>query len=212
MRAERTGAQAGVDPDDVGVAPGDPQDAWAAATDEQRGVRSLHRLGQPVERTDAVVLAVEVERRLAEEPGDDGQRFLEPVDPHPGRVQRDPGGFVVGGHPARTQAENEAALGDDVEHGGHAVDEHRVPVVVPEHAGLQPQRRGARGRRGERDHRLEGVAVGEVVGGDDRRDPQLLEVAQRALPIGQGQRGRRHRRREAKGVHLSSACTRRRRR
>src|SRR5439155_22652570 len=65
--ADRPRREVRVDSDDVGLAPGEPQDAFPAAADEQRGVRSLHRPGHAVAVMDVVRLADERDRFVAEE-------------------------------------------------------------------------------------------------------------------------------------------------
>ena len=213
-RAELAGAEAGVDADDVGLATGQPQHAGAASTDEDRRVRLLHWFGQPVEGVHLVVLTAEVERPGAEQSLHHRDRFREPAHAHSGRVERDARRLVVGGHPPGSEPQHHAPVGDDVQQGGHAVDEDGMAVVVAEHAGLQPQRRRRAGRRGERDHRFERVAAGEVVGRDHRPQAEVLEAAQRGAPLGDGSARRRHRGREPEGVRaghaVSSACTNRR--
>ena len=63
--ADRTGAQVRVDPDDVGLAAGEPQELRASPADEDRRAGLLHRLRDPVVLADRVVLTREVERASA---------------------------------------------------------------------------------------------------------------------------------------------------
>ncbi len=53
----------------------------------------------------------------------------------------------------------------------------------------------------QRDHRLEGVALGEVIGGDDGGDAEVFERAQLRVPAIEWSRRCGHGRREPEGVH-----------
>ena len=59
LGAEDAGGERSVDADDVGLAGGDPQHSLAAAADQDRRARRLHRLRKPVVVGDRVVLAGE---------------------------------------------------------------------------------------------------------------------------------------------------------
>ena len=125
-----------------GLARGEREDLRAAAADDERRMRLLHRLRLPVELGHPVVLAVERERAVGEEPLEDRDRLREPRDAHAGAVERHAGLLVVGGHPARADAELEPAVGEQVERAGLACEHDRVLVVVAEHERADAQRVG----------------------------------------------------------------------
>ena len=114
----------------------------AAAADQERRARSLHRLGHPVEIGDAVVLAVERERAVGEEALQHRDRLGEPRDAHAGPIERDARLLVVGRHPARADAELEPAVGQQVERRHLAREHDGMLVVVAEHERSDAQRVG----------------------------------------------------------------------
>ena len=100
----------------------------------------------------------------------------EPRDAHARLVERNAGGLVVGGHPTRADPELEPTVGEQVERRHLARAHNRMLVVVAEHERADAQRVGdGRGVR-ERDRRRE-VVVDEVVGNEQRRVPERLDLA-----------------------------------
>ncbi len=163
LRTTRAVAQVGVDADDVGVLGGEGEDPLAAATDDERRPRLLHRPGEQRVLVHLVVAAVEGERAVgAEQPLDDLHRLFEALDPDPWRVVREARLFVVGLHPSGAEAELEAALAQDIERGRFLGQHEGVPVVVAEDERAQAQRGGGGGHGGQGRHR--GQLVAEVVG------------------------------------------------
>ncbi len=169
-------AQVHVDADDVGVPRREGQHAPAPASDDERGPRVLHgprREGVPEH---LVVLAVEVERAVgAQQSLDHLHRLLEARHPDGRVVVGEPGLVVVAAHPARAQAQLEAALAQQVE-GGRLLGQHeRVAVVVAEDEGPHPERaRGGR-HRGQGGHG--GQLVAEVVGHEQGAVAEVLCLA-----------------------------------
>ena len=131
--------QVRVDADDLRLARREREDLRRAAADEERH-RLLHRLRHAVELGDLVVLAVERERARREQPLHDRDRLREPRDAHARTVERDAGLLVVGGHPARADAELEAAVGEQVERRHLARAHDGMLVVVAEHERADAQR------------------------------------------------------------------------
>ena len=94
----------------------------------------------------------------------------------PGAVERHARLLVVGGHPARADAELEPAVGEQVERRHLAREHDRMLVVVAEHERADAQRVGDGGDVRERDRRRE-VVVDEVVGDEERRVAERLGLA-----------------------------------
>ncbi len=94
----------------------------------------------------------------------------------PARSSGNAGLFVVGGHPTRTDAELDPAVGEEVERRHLARTHDRVLVVVAEHERADPQRLGHRGRVRERNGGCE-VVLDEVVGDEQRRVAERLDLA-----------------------------------
>jgi hypothetical protein len=107
------------------LAAGQLQRAAAAAADEERWVRSLHRHGLGPVVGDRVVLAGKAERLAAEQPIQDGDRFGQPRLPHRGRVEGHADRVVLRLVPTGADRDVQPAAGQDVdarqvlgEHGG----------------------------------------------------------------------------------------------
>ena len=143
---------------------------------------------------DPVVLAVVGELLAGEALLDDVQRLFEAVDAHRGRVVLEPERVVVGLHPARADAELEPAVAQQVDRRGLLGEDRRVLVVVVEHERADLQRRGVRGRHRDRRHRRQLLA--EVVGHEQRRVPEVFELARLVAP--------RRRRRRVRDLHSES--------
>ena len=110
-------------------------------------------------------------------------------DACPGRIVSDARLLVVAGQPAGAQPELDPALGEEVE-GGHLLgQDDRVPVVVVEDQGAHPEVGGGLGGDGESDQRA--VLIVEVVGNEQRRVSEVLDLAGRGPPgrgrVGPGQ-------------------------
>ena len=123
-----------------------------------------------------VVLAVERERARREQALQDRDRLREARDAHARAVERDARLLVVGGHPARADAELEPAVGEQIERRHLAREHDRMLVVVAEHERTDAQRVGDRGDVRERDRRRE-IVVDEVVGHEERRVAERLGLA-----------------------------------
>ena len=91
-----------------------------------------------------------------------------------------PSCVVVGLHPARADAELEPAVAQQVDRRRLLGEDRRVLVVVVEHERADPQRRGVRGRHRDRGQRRELLA--EVVGHEQRRVPEVFELARLVAP------------------------------
>ena len=159
----RAAAQVGVDADDVGLARREGQHLATAATDDDRRVGALRRLGLPVEISDPVVLAGERERPVGHQPLQHRDRLCEPRDPHPGWVEPETALLVVVGHPPRADAELEPPVRQQVDRRRLVGQHHRVLVVVAEDERADAQVLGHRGDRRDAGDRREGM-VDEVVG------------------------------------------------
>src|SRR6185312_11724737 len=114
---------------------------------------------------------------------DDPDRLLEPVDPRPRSLQRDPQLAIVAGVPARPEPELEAPAGDRLH--GHRLlgEEDRGAVVVAgdgeaEGDPLAPGRGGGEG--GQRPHHR------EVIAEADRVEAHRLEPGHGRPPGGGG--------------------------
>ena len=88
----------------------------AAAAEQQRRARPLHRLGQPVEPGDrGSGRRATVHGPSPHRPSSTSRASASRRDPRAGRIEGDAGGVVVGGHPAGADADLDAAAGQDVE-------------------------------------------------------------------------------------------------
>ena len=123
-----------------------------------------------------VVLAVKRERTRREQSLQDRDRLREPGDAHARTVEGHPGLLVVDRHPARADAELEAAVGEQIERGHLAREHHRVLVVVAEHERADAQRVGDGRDVRERDRGRE-IVVDEVIGHEERRVAERLGLA-----------------------------------
>ena len=175
----RVGPAAAQDPwrqaDDLRLAGGQLEGGPAAAADEERRVRLLHRLRLRVVVGDRVVLTRERERVGAEAALDDGHRLGQPRLPDPDRVERQTDGVVLGLVPAGAERHVEPALGQRVE-GGQLLGEHgRMAQVVVVHEGADPDPLGERGDGREVRHRRR--LADEVVRQHERRDAEVLRGA-----------------------------------
>jgi hypothetical protein len=65
-----------------------------------------------------------------EQPADDGEGLLEPVDPLPGGLKVQARRLIFGPVPARAEAELKAAAGQMVQGRGLVGDEHWMPEIV----------------------------------------------------------------------------------
>src|SRR5262249_52134411 len=98
------GTGRGTEPDDVGLARGEREELAASASHEDRRVRLLRRLREPVVVRDPVVLTGERERLRPPCALHDGDGFLEALDPCPGGVVRQAEGVIVDTHPPGADA------------------------------------------------------------------------------------------------------------
>jgi hypothetical protein len=80
-----------------------------------------------------------VDRRSGQQALDDGQRFVQPRDPLPRGIEGDPRRGVLGLVPAGPDAELAPPAGDQVEAGRLVRHDGRMPEVVRQHDGAQPQ-------------------------------------------------------------------------
>ena len=122
------------------------------------------------------MLAVERERARREQALEDRDRLGQPRDAHARAVERHPRLLVVGGHPARADAELEPAAGQEVERRHLAGEHYGVLVVVAEDERTDAQCVGYGGDVRQRDRRRE-VVVDEVVGHEERRVAERLGLA-----------------------------------
>ena len=158
-------------------------------------------VGAPDRPGDVVVLAREGGRPGRPQGLHDGQALGHAADPDAGRVVGDARLLVVGGHPARPQAELHPALGEQVE-GGDLLGQHdRVAVVVAEHQGADPQVGGGLGGHGQGHQGPELVL--EVVGDEQGRVAEVLDRAGQC-PARRPRRGVGQLDAEAEGGHVPS--------
>src|SRR5262249_45967220 len=94
-----TGTRRGREPHDVGLTRRGGEEPAAPAAHEERRMRLLRRLGKPVVIRDAVVRALERERRGPPRALHDRDGFLEPLDPCPSTVVWQAERLVVDTHP-----------------------------------------------------------------------------------------------------------------
>src|SRR5215470_9531332 len=94
-----------LDPDDVGLACGDPKHSPASRADQDGRVRPLYRLGKCVQLRDRVKATGEREWHSAEQPLEDLERLRETVDTHARRIKRQPSGLVFRLREAGTEPE-----------------------------------------------------------------------------------------------------------
>jgi hypothetical protein len=106
------------------------------------------------------VRARERERGPRQQPLEDPQGLLEAADPHAKGVERHAGSPVLLAQPSRPDPQLEAATREQVEGCRLLGEQHRMPPVVVEHQGADPQRPGGAGGGRQRDHRGELVAEG----------------------------------------------------
>ena len=121
-------------------------------------------------RQELLRLRAERQTRLdaGEELLDDLDGFVEALDPGAGRVELDTRLLVIRNHPSRPDAELEPPAGQKIDRRGFLCQHDRVPVVVVEDEGADPQpRRGVGGRHEGRDRpRLLAEVIGEVQRGE----------------------------------------------
>ena len=173
-----TGVETRHQPDDVGLARGQLQHSRPASADRQRWpwlLDCLHADRCPVE---LVMLAAMGDRFASQEPLDQRDRLLEPIDPPGRRVVGHPELAVVTRHPAGPESHLEAPAGQKVERGGFAGQDQRVAVVVGEDERTHAQASRRRGRCRKRGNWRELTA--QVVGHDQH------VVAERLSPTCEG--------------------------
>ena len=95
-----------------------------------------------------------------EQPADDGERLLEPVDPLPGGLEGQARRLIFRPVPARAEAELKAAAGQMVQGRGLVGDEHRMPEIVGQDQRAHVQAGRGRGCGREGAERGELLAVG----------------------------------------------------
>ena len=155
------------------------------AHQDRRPARPVgHR--QALEVGDRVVLALEAERAVGPQALEHRTVLDHPAHPDPRAVHRDARPLVVGVLPAGAEADLEPTLGDEVDGRQLLGQERRVAEVAVEDEDPDVEGRGHRG-----DGRLHGdgaVTLVEVVGQEDRRVAELLD-----LPggVGPGRAGER---------------------
>ena len=169
-----------VDADDVRLAGGDRQHAFATAADQDRD-RLLHRLRRALVVDDCVVRAAEIHRAIGEQPLDDRQAFFEAADPHAGAVVDHAGCVVVRAHPPRAQPELHPPAGKHID-GRCLLGVHqRMLVVVVQHQSAHAQR-CRRGRSGHhRRHRRQLIA--EMIRDQQGRVPEALDPTRLLGPL-----------------------------
>ena len=171
----------------LGVAGRDAQGAFlAAAADADRRVGALRSFGFVVGGFELVILAVEVRRLLAEQADEYLAGFLEPVEALLDAAQFDAVGARFFFVPARTDAQLESAVRDDVQRCSHIGQHRGMAEVAVEHERADAQRRGD--RRGRRHRRDRAEALVEVVGYEERRVAERFEFAIALLLAGLDQR------------------------
>ena len=174
-----------VDADDVGSPRRKGEHPSATTADEHRGtLRLLYGLGQTIEPTDPIVLALIAERARSEQAFEHVECLFQPVDPHAGRIHGDARLFVVAAHPAGADAELQPSARQPVDARHLLGQDHRVPVVVVENQGADPQLRRGIGGGHERHRRRELVA--EVVRHEQRRVTEAFGLAGQLGPVGAG--------------------------
>src|SRR5467141_674285 len=124
---------------DVGLTRSQCQHATTPAADEDRWMRLLNRKRIALELSDPVVLAGEREAAAGEETLDDLQPFFHSLDAHTGTVVGHARLLVVLSQPARTQAELEPTLRQEVHRRDLLGQYHRMAVIVVEHQGADAQ-------------------------------------------------------------------------
>jgi hypothetical protein len=126
-----------------------------------------------------------VDRRSGQQPLDDAQRFVQPRDPLARRIEGDPGRVVFGLIPAGAQAELEPSAGNQMQARRLVRHDRRMPEVVGQHDGAQPQPGGHRGRGGqaaERRQLLPERARREMVPQQQHIDPAVLHLPSEIKP------------------------------
>ena len=164
-----------------------------AAADDDGGWGRWCGLGVPTRLGDAVVLPGQVASPVRPQRLHDGQALCHPVDPGPGGIVGDARLLVVGGHPARPQAELDAPFREQVE-GGHLLgQDHRMAVVVAEDQRAHPQGGGGLGGHGQGHQRPELVVevVGDEQGGVARGPRSCGRCRARPAPTRPSTAGRR---------------------
>ncbi len=128
-----------------------------------------------------VVLAHEGDGFSRQHALDDAHRFGESRHAHRRKVERDTRFVVFGFHVARADAEFEAPAGEQVDRGGLAREQHRVPEVVVHHEAADPDVIGRVGGAAQRGERRE--PVGQMVGREEDIEPEFLGAAGLFLPL-----------------------------
>jgi hypothetical protein len=132
------------------------------------------------------VLALKAEGAVGEEAAQHRDVLDQAVDPHLRRVHRDPRGAVVVHLVAGAEADLEPPLGEHVDRGHLAGEDGGVAEVGGEDGGGDAQLGGRRRRGRHRGDRA--VALVEVVGGEEGRVAERLQLAGRLGPAHPGER------------------------
>ena len=108
---------------------------------------------------DRFVVAVVVGRPCVEQRPQDRQRLTEPLDTRPGWADRLPDRLVLGLVVAGAEPEHEPAVGEPVDGGRGAGEQHGLVELVVEHQWTDPESLGRQCGHDERRERVDGTDV-----------------------------------------------------
>src|SRR3989441_310951 len=157
-------------------------DALAPAADHQLGVRRLDGLGIERGVGELVVAPLEGGAPLGPQRPDHLTGLVQALEPLAQRVEGDAVGLVLVLLPARAEAQQEAAAGNDVDLRGHLRHHRRMAIRVTQHDGADAEAWHQGRQRTEGAPRLEHGALAllrvrqEVVGDAGDVPPGRLEV------------------------------------